>query len=117
MVYSRAYSPEVRVAVLELVEAEDNFLARSIFAQSLQSTDAAKVLVALSIGEVLDDFSLAPQVEALYDHHNPEVREQAQQVLVSLTTDYAAPDGSEPSRPAGQPTQRRRKERDNAGHR
>jgi hypothetical protein len=91
-VYSRSRSAKVRMAVLELVEAEDNFLARSMVADSLQSTDPEEALYALSIVESLDDFSLAPRVQSLSAHHDAEVRKRAREVLQSLTSDFSTDD-------------------------
>jgi hypothetical protein len=93
-VYTHASSPEVRIAVLELIESEDNYTARLMTVMSLQSVDAAEAMVALSIVDSQDDFSLAPQVEALYNHHDAEVSEYAKEVLESITSAYDSPDRS-----------------------
>ena len=87
-VYTHASSPEVRIAVLELIESENNYMARLMTIMSLQSVDAAEAMVALSIVDSQDDFSLAPQVEALYNHHDAEVSEYAKEVLESITSAY-----------------------------
>jgi hypothetical protein len=87
-VYSQTTSPEVRIAVLELIESEDNYLARSMIVLSLQSLDPAEAMVALAIVDSQDDFSLAPQVEALQNHHDAAVRELAMEVLESITSGY-----------------------------
>jgi len=91
-VYSRTLSAKVRMAVLELVEGEDNFLARSMIVSSLQSTDPDEALYALSIVESLDDFSLAPRVQALSSHHDAAVRARAREVLQALTSDFETDD-------------------------
>ena len=97
-VYIHATSPAVRVAVLELIEAEDNYLARLMPLLSLQSGDSAEAMYALSIVETLDDYSLAPQVAAVFHHHDPAVREFAREVLESITStsDSAAGSGALP---------------------
>jgi hypothetical protein len=95
--YNRTHSPRVRIAVLELIEAEDNFLARSMIARSLQSTDPDEALYALAIVESLDDFSLAPRVQSLAAHHDAEVRQRAREVLQSITSDFATDDETGPT--------------------
>lgn len=87
-VYSRTHSPEVRIAVLELIESEDSFLARTLVVQSLQSADPFEAVYALDIVESLDDFSLAPQVKSLSNHYDSEVRARATEVLESITADF-----------------------------
>ena len=87
-VYTQTASPAVRMAVLDLIEGEDNYLARSMIVMSLQSLDPAEVIHALSIVDAQDDFSLAPQLEALQGHHDAGVRESAREVLQSITSDY-----------------------------
>ncbi|RLA08091.1 MAG: hypothetical protein DRQ59_14060 [Gammaproteobacteria bacterium] len=91
-VYTQTTSPEVRIAVLELIESEDNYLARSMIVLSLQSLDPEEAMVALSIVESLDDFSLVAQVEVLYSHHDAGVRELAMEVLESITSGFGKPD-------------------------
>jgi len=91
-VYTQTTSPEVRIAVLELIESEDNYLARSMIVMSLQSLDPAEAMAALSIVDSLDDFTLASQVQALQGHHDAAVRELAKEVLESITSAYDRPD-------------------------
>ena len=81
-----------------MIEGEDNYLARLMTLLSLQSTDPAEATRALSIVDTLDDFSLAPQVSALLNHHDPGVQALAREVLESITSDFdsAAESGTLP---------------------
>ena len=63
--FLRDDSPEVRLAVLELVESEDYFLARQMVVASLQDPDKDIVLYALEIVDSLGDFSLAASAVSL----------------------------------------------------
>ncbi len=87
--YTQTPSPQVRIAVLEAIEAEDSYLARSMIVMSLQSYDPAEAIYALSIVDALNDYSLARQVEAMQYHPDAEVRELAVEVLESITADFA----------------------------
>ena len=89
--FSRDDSPEVRLAVLELVESEDYYLARQMVVASLQDPSKDIVLYALGIVDSLGDFSLVPQVEALMNHYDSEVAEYAKEVRESLTSGYFDP--------------------------
>jgi hypothetical protein len=90
-IFSRDDSPEVRLAVLELIESEDYFVARQMVVASLQDPNKDIVLYALGIVDSLGDFSLVPQVEALMSHYDPEVAAYAQEVRESLTEGYFDP--------------------------
>ncbi len=92
LTFLRDPDPEVRLAVLELIEAEDNFVAKQMVVASLSDTSRDIVMYALEIVDSLGDFSLVPQVEALYNHYDPEVREYAREVRESLTAGYFEPD-------------------------
>ena len=95
-VYTQTSSAQVRVAVLEAIEAEDSYLARSMIVLSLQSFDPAEALYALSIVDAQDDYSLAPQVAAMQYHPDAGVRALAAEVLESITADYAETDDTVP---------------------
>jgi hypothetical protein len=116
-VYTHTTSPEVRIAVLELIESEDNYLARSMIVLSLQSLDPAEAMVALSIVDSQDDFSLAPQVEAMQYHHDAAVRDLAVEVLQSITSGYRKPDNVGATTVFGAPRDTRRIEGGGAGDR
>lgn len=90
-IFSRDDSPEVRLAVLELIESEDYFVARQMVVASLLDPNKDIVLYALGIVDSLGDFSLVPQVEALMSHSDPEVAVYAQEVRESLTAGYYDP--------------------------
>jgi len=90
-IFSRDDSPEVRMAVLELIESEDYFVARQMVVVSLQDSNKDIVLYALGIVDSLGDFSLVPQVEALMSHSDPEVAAYAQEVREALTEGYFDP--------------------------
>ena len=92
LTFLRDPDPEVRLAVLELIEAEDNFVAKQMIVASLSDTSRDIVMYALEIVDSLGDFSLVPQVEALYNHYDAEVREYAREVRESLTAGYFEPD-------------------------
>ena len=92
LTYLRDPDPEVRLAVLELVEAEENFVAKQMVVASLSDTNKDIVMYALEIVDALGDFSLVPQIESLFNHYDPEVREYAREVRESLTAGYFEPD-------------------------
>lgn len=92
LTFLRDPDPEVRLAVLELIEAEENFVAKQMIVASLSDTSRDIVMYALEIVDSLGDFSLVPQVEALFNHYDPEVREYAREVRESLTAGYFEPD-------------------------
>jgi len=87
-IFARDESPEVRLAVLELIESEDYFVARQMVVSALQDQDKQVVLYALGIIDSHGDFTLAPQVEALTNHFDTEVVEYAKEVRESLTAGY-----------------------------
>ncbi len=87
-IFTRDESPEVRLAVLELIESEDYFVARQMVVSALQDPNKQVVLYALGIIDSHGDFSLAPQVEALTNHFDTEVVEYAKEVRESLTAGY-----------------------------
>ena len=89
--FSRDDSPEVRLAILELIESEDYYLARQMVVASLQDPSKEIVLYALEIVDSLGDFSLVPQIEALTNHYDSEVAEYAKEVRESLTSGYFDP--------------------------
>ncbi|MGI9318370.1 MAG: hypothetical protein ACR2QW_13660 [bacterium] len=90
-IFERDNSPEVRLAVLELIESEDYFLARQMVVASLQDPNKEIILYALGIVDSLSDFSLVPQVELLMSHYDSEVAEYAKEVRESLTSGYFDP--------------------------
>ena len=86
--YHQTTSPRVRIAVLELIEAEDNYLARSMIVMSLQSADPEEVEYALAIVDAQNDFSLMPQIEELsFNHYDAGVRQVAKEVLESIAAE------------------------------
>ena len=92
LTFLRDPDPEVRLAVLELIEAEENFVAKQMVVASLSDTNKDIVMYALEIVDSMGDFSLVPQIEALYNHYDPEVREYAREIRESLTAGYFEPD-------------------------
>jgi hypothetical protein len=96
-IYASTHSPRVRIAVLELLEAESSYLAKTMLARSLQANDPAEAIYALSVVESQEDFSLAPQVKALYHHYDAGVRQRALEVLEALTPTDADADSSTPA--------------------
>ncbi len=87
-IFARDESPDVRLAVLELIESEDYFVARQMVVSALQDQNKQVVLYALGIIDSHGDFTLAPQVEALTNHFDTEVVEYAKEVRESLTEGY-----------------------------
>lgn len=96
-VFMRDDSPEVKLAVLELIEAEEHLLAKQMVAMALNDEDPETVLYALDIIDLNGDFSMVQQVERLYSHPNNEIRNQAKAVRESLTSAYFEPDEYTPS--------------------
>ena len=75
--------------MLELIESEDIYLAKSMIVVSLQSLDPEEVEYALSIVDSQNDFSLMPQIEQLsQNHYDPGVRQLAREVLESIAAEY-----------------------------
>lgn len=91
-IFSQTTVPRVRIAVLELIEGEEDYLSRSMIVMSLQSQDPAEAMYALQIVDSQEDFSLAARVSALQSHHDAEVRQLAAEVLESITSEYAEED-------------------------
>lgn len=91
-VYMRDQSPDVRLAVLDLLGTEDLFLAKQLMLTALQDPHPELVMAALSLIESSGDYSLVPQVESLANHSSMEVRDYAQVVRDSLTAVFFTPE-------------------------
>ncbi len=83
--------PEVRKAVLELVETEDYFLARQMLLMALNDDDPQVISVALNALASGSDFTLVPYLNNLKTHYDAEVRAQAQEMVENLTSGYYSP--------------------------
>ncbi len=91
-VYMREESQEVRLAILELLGAEDLFLVKQLLLTALQDPSPELVMAALSAIEASGDYSLVPHIETLTNHSSMEVRAYAKVVQDSLTSAFFTPE-------------------------